>query len=427
VKKLLIKGAEIVDPANDIQKKLDLLIVNGVIASIAPDITIDQAVVIDASGLICAPGLVDIHVHLRDPGQTHKEDIESGCCAAAAGGVTSLACMPNTLPVCDNAKIISDIKSRSKNARANVYPVAAITKSLEGKELTDFAELKSAGAVAVSDDGRPVPLADIMLQAVKNAAAHELKVLSHCEELTLVKDGLINEGKISKELGVPGITTAAEDIGTARDIAIAASTGMPVHICHISSRGSVEMLREAKRRGIPVTGETAPHYFVLTEERLKTKDADFRMNPPLRTEDDVKAVIEGLCDGTISAIATDHAPHTDDEKKDFFKAPNGVIGLETSLSAGITYLVKTGCITISKLISLMSTQPAEILGIPAGSLSEGSPADIVLFDPNEKWIVKPEELHGKSRNTPFKGMILDGRVKTTLLGGRIVYRNGQII
>jgi dihydroorotase len=237
----------------------------------------------------------------------------------------------------------------------------------------------------------------------------------------------MNEGVTSKELGVPGIPRAAEDVGTARDIAVAESAGLPLHICHISTRGSVEMLRGARRRGVPVTGETAPHYFAFTDEMLKTWDADYLMNPPLRTADDVKAVIEGLRDGTISAIATDHAPHAESEKRDFLNAQNGVIGLETSLAAGITFLVKKGHITLSKLVSLMSAQPAKILGIPGGSLSVGAPADIILFDPNEKWVVKPELLQGKSKNTPFKGMVLEGRVKTTLLGGRIVYHNGQIV
>ncbi len=236
----------------------------------------------------------------------------------------------------------------------------------------------------------------------------------------------MNSGEVSELLGVPGITRAAEDVGTARDIVIAASTGLPVHICHISTRGSVAMLREARKRGIPVTGETAPHYFMLSEELLKKRDADYRMNPPLRTQDDIEAVIEGLCDGTISAIATDHAPHTAEEKADFLHAPNGVIGLETSLAAGITALVNPGYLELTRLISLMSLQPAQILGISAGTLTVGCPADVVIFDPDEQWIVKPDELHGKSRNTPFKDMTLTGRVKTTLLGGRAVYQNNKI-
>ncbi len=425
--RLLIKGAKMVDPANNIEQKLDLLIADGAIASLAPDIQAAGAAVIDADGLICAPGLVDIHVHLRAPGYTYKEDIESGCRAAAAGGVTSLACMPNTNPVCDSREVVSYIKSKSAGARARVYVVAAITKSQKGRELTDFAALKAAGAVAVSDDGRPVPSADIMLKALKTAERCGLKVLCHSEELSLSSGGIMNEGETSKELGLPGIPRAAEDVGTARDISVAESAGLPLHICHISTRGSVEMLRGARRRGVPVTGETAPHYFVFTDEILKTRDADYLMNPPLRTADDVKAVVEGLRDGTISAIATDHAPHAESEKKDFLNAQNGVIGLETSLAAGITFLVKKGHITLSKLISLMSAQPAKILGIPGGSLSVGAPADIILFDPNEKWVVRPELLQGKSKNTPFKGMVLEGRVKTTLLGGRIVYHNGQIV
>ena len=266
-----------------------------------------------------------------------------------------------------------------------------------------------------------------MLKAMELADTHGLKVLSHSEELSLARGGIMNEGEVSRALGVKGIPKAAEDVGVARDIALAISTGLPVHICHISTRASIELLRAASKLGIPVTGETAPHYFVFTDEILKSKDADYRMNPPLRTREDVNAVIEGIVDGTISAIATDHAPHAPFEKEDFIKAPNGCIGMETSLAAGITFLVKKGYITISKLISLMSTQPARILGIPGGTLSEGALADIVLFDPDEKWVVKPDELHGKSKNTPFKGMTLEGRVKATILGGRIVFGNGKII
>ncbi len=424
--KLLIKGAKVIDPANGLDDILDLLIIDGRIAKLAPNLKVEDAEIIQAVGLVCAPGLVDMHVHLRDPGQTQKEDIESGCCAAAAGGVTSIACMPNTTPVCDKPEIIKDILTRSKSAPARLYPVAAVTKSLGGTELTNFQELKKSFAVAVSDDGRPVLTAGLMMEAMQKAAEIGLRVLSHCEELSLVRGGVMNSGEVSELLGVPGITRAAEDVGTARDIVIAASTGLPVHICHISTRGSVAMLREARKRGIPVTGETAPHYFMLSEELLKKRDADYRMNPPLRTQDDIEAVIEGLCDGTISAIATDHAPHTAEEKADFLHAPNGVIGLETSLAAGITALVNPGYLELTRLISLMSLQPAQILGISAGTLTVGCPADVVIFDPDEQWIVKPDELHGKSRNTPFKDMTLTGRVKTTLLGGRAVYQNNKI-
>ncbi len=422
--RLLIRGAVIIDPVNGINERLDMLCENGHIAALAQVLQVEDAQVFDAGGLVCAPGLVDMHVHLRDPGQTYKEDIFSGCRAAAAGGVTSLACMPNTQPVCDTPKVISYINKRAVKAYARVYPVAAITKSLAGKQITDIAALKNAGAVALSDDGYPVASPDIMAQALRLASQLGIKVLAHCEDTALVKGGIINKGKVSQSLGLPGIDRAAEDEATARDIAIAESTGMPVHICHVSTRRSVALIREARQRGVQVTGETAPHYFTLTDEQLKSHDADFRMNPPLRTQDDVNAVIEGLCDGTLSAIATDHAPHSRQDKKDFFSAPNGVIGLETSLAAAITALVNTGNISLERLIMLMSAQPARILGIPAGTLSIGAPADAVIFDQNETWKVSPDELHGKSRNTPYKGMVFKGRVKATVLGGRLIYNNG---
>ena len=424
MKKLLIRGAVLVNPAREIQEcgePLDLLAVDGRIVAQGIGLPDEDAQVIEASGLCCAPGLVDMHVHLRDPGQTQKEDVESGCRAAAAGGVTSLACMPNTTPACDSPETIAYIVEKARSASARVYPVAAITHSLLGEEMTDFEALKAAGAVAVSDDGRPVPTAGQMEQAMIHASRLGLKVLSHCEELSLTRGGIMNEGEVSRRLQVPGLCRGAEEIATAREIALAAATGCPVHICHVSTQGSVALLRDARRRGVPVTGETAPHYFSLTDSLLEKRDADYRMNPPLRTRDDVLAVTEGLCDGTLSAIATDHAPHTPGDKADFLRAPNGAVGLETSLAVGITYLVKPGYLTLPQLMEKMSAQPAALLGIPGGSLIPGSPADLVLFDPEETWTVDPDRLHGKSRNTPFKGMTLTGRVKYTVLGGAVVY------
>ena len=421
--KLIIRGAMVIDPANELNRPMDILVIDGIIRDLAPDIFAEDAAVIDAFGWVCAPGLVDMHVHLRDPGQTHKEDIISGCKAAAAGGVTSLACMPNTAPACDTPETISYIRQKAAAANARVYPVAAITRSLSGERLTDFEALQQAGAIGFSDDGRPVLTSLLMKEALERAAVCGLPVLAHCEELSLVKGGLMNEGAVSCDIHIPGISRAAEDVGTAREVALAAATGCPVHICHVSTRGSVELLRDARRRGVPVTGETAPHYFYLTDERMRLFDADYRMNPPLRTEDDRNAVVEALCDGTLSAIATDHAPHMPQEKADFAGAPNGSVGLETSLAVGITALVKTGRMPLSGLISLMSEQPARLLKISGGTLSPGSAADIVLFDPDECWTVDPSRLHGKSRNTPFIGETLYGKVKMTILGGRIVYQN----
>lgn len=423
MEKLLIRGATVIDPANEVDGRRDVLIMDGVIRAVAADLTAADANarVIDAQGLVCAPGLIDMHVHLRDPGQTAKEDILSGCRAAAAGGVTSVACMPNTSPACDTPETVAYIVDKARGADARVYPVAAVSYGLDGRELTDFAALRRAGAVALSDDGRPVATAALMKQAMERAAACGLPVLAHCEELSLVQGGLLNEGAVSRALGAPGIHRAAEDVGTAREIALASATGCPVHICHVSTKGSVALIRDARRRGVPVTGETAPHYFYLEDSCLEKRDADYRMNPPLRTEEDRQAVIEGLMDGTLTVIATDHAPHTPTEKADFLRAPNGAVGLETSLAVGITALVKTGYRTLPQLIAAMSCTPARLLGLPGGTLSPGAPADLMLFDPQERFRVDPERLHGKSRNTPFKGMTLFGRVKLTLLGGRVVY------
>jgi dihydroorotase len=384
-----------------------------------------EVCVVDASGLVAAPGLVDLHVHLRDPGFTEKEDVLSGCRAAAAGGVTSLLCMPNTRPALDCAEAVRGVLKKAEHADAHVYVAAAITKGLSGTEPTDLQSVQEAGAVAISDDGKPVVNSALMARAMRKAVERGLFVTSHCEDLSLAAGGKMNEGEVSRALGLPGIPAAAEDCGTARELALAEAYRLPVHICHVSTKTSVAMIRDAKRRGTPVTCETAPHYFCLTERELLRRDADYRMNPPLRTEEDRKAVIDGLRDGTIDIIATDHAPHTPAEKSDFLSAPSGAVGMETSLAAGITYLVKTGVLTLAELIERMSCAPARLLGIPGGTLACGAPADLVLFDPKETWTVDPLKLHGKSRNAVLKGKKLTGRVCATLLGGKFVYQKEQ--
>lgn len=418
---LLIRGARVLDPESKTDRILDILIQNGIIARIGEDLSAQDAQVIEAEGLTAAPGLVDMHVHLRDPGFTEKEDILSGCRAAAAGGVTSLLAMPNTNPVTDTPQVAQDILSRAKEADARVYVTAAITTGLKSERLTDLAALKEAGITAVSDDGRPVTDTRLMAQGMIHAAELGLKVVSHCEDLYLAEGGIMNEGEISRQLGVPGIPGAAEDCGTARDITLAESYGVPIHVCHVSTAVSAAMIRDAKRRGVRVTAETAPHYFSLTDKALLGKNPDCRMNPPLRTEEDRLAIQKALQDGTLDAIATDHAPHTPTEKSNFLTAPNGSIGMETSLSVGITYLVNTGILTLGQLIHKISTAPADILGIPGGRLREGQPADLVLFSETERWTVDPTQLHGKSRNVPFAGMELTGKVKYTVCRGKIVY------
>lgn len=417
---LLIKNTRVIDPSENLDKIADVLIEDSKIKGIGSFAQADQ--IIDGTGLIAAPGLVDLHVHLRDPGQTQKEDIITGCNAAAAGGVTSLLAMPNTIPAVDSKETVEYILDKAKNANAKVYVTASITKGLKSKEQTNLLEVREAGAVALSDDGRPVEDTSMLVYAMKKAPELGMKVVAHCESLFLADGGIINQGEVSKQLGVKGIPDAAEDCGTLREITVADVLNVPVHICHVSTATSVKLIRDAKARGVKVTAETAPHYFSLTENELLKRDADYRMNPPLRTSEDVKTIIEGLQDGTIDAIATDHAPHTVEEKSDFEKSPNGSIGMETSLSVGITYLVKTGKLTINQLIEKMSTNPANILDIEAGSLKEGKCADLVLFDPDESYTVDVNKLHGKSKNTPFKNLTLQGKVKYTILDGKVVYK-----
>lgn len=423
MEKLLIQTARILDPVNGRDETGDILIENGKITAIGKKIDCPDAKTLQADGLVAAPGLVDMHVHLRDPGFTEKEDILTGCKAAAAGGVTSLLCMPNTKPTIDTPDTVRYILDKAEQADARVYVAAAITKGLQSEQLNDLKALKEAGSIALSDDGRPVVDSRLMAQAMQAAPGLGLCVVSHCEDLFLSKGGLMHEGAVSKELGVPGVPASAEDCGTAREIALAEAYGVPIHICHVSSRTSVSMIRDAKRRGVRVTAETAPHYFSLTDELLRAKDADYRMSPPLRTELDRQAVIEGLQDGTIDAIATDHAPHTPQEKANFASSPNGSIGMETSLAAGITYLVQPGLLMLGDLLRLMSAAPARLLRIPAGALLAGQPADLVLFDEKEKWTVDPDKLHGKSRNAVFKGRTLTGKVKYTICRGKIVYHD----
>lgn len=424
MKDILIKNAQVISPADNINDKCDILIRDGKISAVGTGLAgAEEAELIDADGLYAVPGLVDMHVHLRDPGQTAKEDIISGCKAAAAGGVTSLLAMPNTIPTVDSAETVKYILGKAKEADSKVYVAASITKGLKSKEPTDLEELRAAGAAGLSDDGRPVENTRFLSEAMKKAPKLGMTVVAHCEDLFLAGGGKINEGEVSKALGVKGIPASAEDCGTAREIALAAAENVPVHICHVSTKTSVALVRDAKKRGVRVTAETAPHYFSLTEQELLKRDADYRMNPPLRTAEDVKAVIEGLRDGTLDAIATDHAPHTPEEKADFLSAPNGSIGMETSFAVANTYLVKTGLLSFEELIRKMSVNPAKILGINAGTLGAGSPADIALIAPDEQWTVDVNKLHGKSKNTPFKGKTLTGKVKMTLLDGKVVYKD----
>lgn len=424
--KLLLKNGYVIDEANGFEGKADILVEDGKIKKCAPDLKADTdngIEIIDCSGKHIIPGICDMHVHFRDPGQTYKEDIISGSEAAAAGGVTAVACMPNTAPVIDNAETVRYVIEKAKNAKIKVYPIGCITKGQLGEELCDFIELKKAGCVAVSDDGKPVRSARMMARAMVKAHYAGLRVISHCEDPDIIAGGIINSGAVSKELGVKGMHRMSEDTQTAREVVMAGDLEMPIHIAHVSTLASMMIVRLAARCGVMVTSETCPHYFTLTEEMLMSRDADYRMNPPLRTAQDVTAITEGVCDGTIDCIVTDHAPHAPEEKADFEKAPNGVVGLETSLGVTLTQLYHTGKISLKRIVRLMCVNPRKILGIPGGSFSEGAPADITVFDINEEWTVDPEKLHGKSKNTCFKGMTLKGRVKMTIVDGKIIYED----
>ncbi len=428
--KLLIKNGHVIDPVNGIDKVTDIYVENGIISEVGVETDlsgIDMAV-IDAEGKIVAPGLVDMHVHLREPGQEYKEDIETGTRAAACGGVTSVACMPNTDPVVDNAAIVNYIKTRAEAVGCvNVYPVGAISKGLEGKFLAEIGGMAFAGAVAVSDDGRPVENSALMRRAIEYSEMFDIPVISHCEDMAL-GEGDMNEGAVATAMGLRGISPAAEEVMASRDILVAESIGSRVHIAHISTKGSVELIRQAKKRGVKVTCETCPHYFSLTEEACIGFNTNAKMNPPLRTAEDVEAIKQGLKDGTIDCIVTDHAPHHIDEKQcEFGYAKNGIVGLETSLGLGIKYLVNEGVLTMSELIEKMSANPAKLLGISKGDLSVGHGADIVIFDPAKPWTVDASKLHSKGKNTPFDGFELYGKPEYVIVGGEIVVNQGELM
>ena len=429
--RILIKGGRVVDPANNIDKVTDIFIDKGVISEVGDDLGLDglEMEVIDASGKLVTPGLVDMHCHLRDPGQEYKEDIETGTRAAAMGGITSVACMPNTKPVIDNEAVVTYIKTKAKETGyVNVFPIGAISKGLEGKELAEIGELKFAGAVAVSDDGRPVTDSGLMRRAMEYADMFDMTVISHCEDLSLADGGHMNEGYMSTYLGLRGITRAAEEVMVSRDILIAEATKTAVHIAHVSTRGSVELVRRAKERGVRVTCETCPHYFTLTEKAVDGFNTNAKMNPPLRTDDDVLAIKDGLKDGTIDAIATDHAPHHIDEKNcEFAIALNGIVGFETSLGLSLKYLVKPGILTIGELIEKMSLNPSRILGLSKGTLSRGSAADVTIFDMDKEWTVDVSKLHSKSKNSPYDGFKLYGKPEYVIVGGDIVVNQGILL
>lgn len=418
---LLLRGGRVIDPAGGFDAAADVLVVDGQIAAVEDGIAPRRDWrIIDAAEKIITPGLVDLHVHFRDPGQTHKEDMISGPGAAARGGFTAVACMPNTIPPIDHATVVEYVKSRARAAACRVYPIAAITRGQTGVELSPIAALAAMGAVALSDDGVSVASAGLLRRAMSYASTFDLPVIEHCEDASLSDGGVMHEGAWSTVLGLRGIPASSEEAIVARDLLLAEATGARLHIAHVSTAGSVRLIRDARRRGVRVTAEVTPHHLVLTDEAVRGFDANFKMNPPLRSASDVEAVREGLIDGTIDAIATDHAPHAPEEKSvEFDAAPFGVIGLETALGVVWTALVQTGLLSPAGAVRKMSAVPASILKIPGGSLQPGTPADLVLIDPYLKWTVDAATFVSKSRNTPFQGWSLTGKAVMTIVGGEI--------
>jgi dihydroorotase len=421
---ILIRGGRVLDPSRGVDETTDVFLQDGKVEAIGRHIgRPDEALVVDAAGKVVAPGLIDLHVHLREPGQEDIETVATGAMAAAAGGFSAVCAMPNTDPVTDNQAAVGFIVSQAQRAsKARVYPIGAISLGQQGQQLAEFGELVGAGAVAVSDDGKPVVSSHMMRTALEYARTFGIPVADHCEDPTLAAGGAMHEGLVSTRLGLKGVPAAAEEIMVARDILLAELTGGHVHLCHMSTRGSVSLIRRAKEQGLRVTAEACPHHFTLTHEACEGYNTNAKMNPPLREPEDREAIRQALRDGTIDVICTDHAPHHYDAKeREFDDAPNGIIGLETALGLAITELVENGLLDLPTLIRRMSETPARIFGLPGGNLARGSAADVVVFDPGARWTVRPEEFYSKSRNTPFAGRELRGRADLTIVRGQVVF------
>jgi dihydroorotase len=425
---ILISGGRVIDPSRGTDAVSDVYLADGKVQAVGRDLgRPDDALVLQAAGKIVAPGLIDVHVHLREPGQEDIETVATGAMAAAAGGFSAVCAMPNTDPVTDNQAAVGFIVSQAQRAgKARVYPIGAISLGQKGQQLAEFGELVGAGAVAVSDDGKPVVSSHLMRTALEYARTFEIPVADHCEDPTLSAGGAMHEGLVSTRLGLKGIPAAAEEIMVARDILLAELTGGHVHLCHMSTRGSVELIRRAKEKGIRVTAEACPHHFTLTHEACEGYNTNAKMNPPLREPEDREAVRQALRDGTIDVICTDHAPHHYDAKeREFDDAPNGIIGLETALGLAVTELVDTGLLDLPGLVNRMSVMPARIFKLTGGTLAPGAAADVVVFDPGERWVVQPEEFFSKSRNTPFGGRELRGRASATIVRGHLAFQRGD--
>ncbi|HEY6853238.1 MAG TPA: dihydroorotase [Gemmatimonadales bacterium] len=421
---LVLAGGRVIDPSKNLDQTADVLIADGKIVSVGPSVgRPDGADVRDVRGQVVAPGLVDIHVHLREPGNEDEETVATGARAAAAGGFTAICAMPNTDPVTDNQAAVGFIVRQSVRAGlARVYPIGAVSVGQKGEKLAEFGEMVGAGAVAVSDDGRPVVSGHLMRTALEYARTFDIAVADHCEEPTLAAGGVMHEGLVATRLGLKGIPSAAEEIMVARDVLLAELTGGRVHLCHMSTRGSVELIRRAKERGVRVTAEVTPHHLALTDHACENYDTHAKMNPPLREAADVAALRQGLKEGVIDCVASDHAPHAYDEKEAAFDdAPFGIVGLETAFAVAHTELVQGGVLTLPELVARMSTLPARVFGLAAGTLQVGAPADVCVLDPKQRWTVDPTRFFTKCRNTPFAGRELVGRPTLTLVAGKIVH------
>ncbi len=427
--KLVIRGGWIIDPAQQINKKADILLAEGKIAAIGEGLSAADAQVIDATGKYVVPGLIDMHVHLRDPGLEAKEDIYTGTRAAAMGGFTSVACMPNTRPVIDNISGIGYVQNRAQSAGAvNVYPIGAITKGSEGKELAEIGDMVQAGAVAVSDDGKPVSNAQVMRLAFEYAKMFDIPVIAHSEDLYLAEGGQMHEGYVSTVLGLKGIPAAAEEVMIARDCLLAEYTGGRLHVAHVSTAGAVEIIRRAKARGVKVTAEVTPHHLTLTDEAVRGFDTNTKVNPPLRGTADIAALIAGLKDGTLDSIATDHAPHAFEEKDvEYRYAPFGISGLETAVPLVLQALVHSGEMKLEEVVAAMTLQPARILGLDKGTLETGKDADVTILDPAFEHTLDPQRFVSKGKNSPYGGRQVKGRVVATIVAGEVVMQEGRLL
>jgi len=419
----LIRGGRVIDPSQGLDAVTDLWLEEDRVLHIGSHPDLQADVVLDATGKIVCPGLIDMHVHLREPGREEDETIATGTAAALAGGVTSVACMPNTEPAIDNQAAAEFVILQARRAgQANVFPIGAVTKGRRGEELAELGGLVEGGAVGFSDDGSPVRSAEIMRRALEYARMFDRVVMDHCEDTELTRNGVMHEGEVSLALGLPGMPAAAEEIMVARDLILAEQTGGRLHILHVSTAGSVELIRRAKQRGVAVTCEACVHHFALTDEALRSFDSNFKMNPPLRTRRDVEAILEGLRDGTIDAIVTDHAPHAPEKKlRELDQAPFGVIGLETLLPICIKTLIEPGVLTWSEMIAKLTIHPARILGIDRGTLRPGAIADVTIIDPETEWTIDPNQFRSKSRNCPFAGWHVRGRAHSVLVAGQVKY------